>query len=47
MGCRFCVRMQDKLGKFEEEVYDVVPLAVREISLEPEGWMDNYTNEEL
>ena len=26
-GCRFCGRMQDKWGKFEEEVDDVVPLA--------------------
>ena len=25
-GSRFCVRMQDKWGKFEEEVDDVVPL---------------------
>ena len=35
-GCRFCVRMQDKWGKFEE-VDDVVPLVVREVSLEPGG----------
>ena len=46
-GCRFCVRMQDKWGKFEEEVDDVVPLVVREISLEPGGWVENYTKEEL
>ena len=46
-GCRFCVRMQDKWGKFEEEVDDVVPLAVREVSLEPGGWVENYTKEEL
>ena len=26
-GCRFCVRIQDKWGKFEEKVDDVVPLA--------------------
>ena len=37
-GCRFCGRMQDKWGKFEE-VDDVVPLAVREVSLEPGGWV--------
>ena len=43
-GCRFCVRMQDK---FEEEVDEVVLLAVREISLEPEGCVENYTKEEL
>ena len=29
--CRFCVRMQDKWGKFEEVVDNVVPLAVWEI----------------
>ena len=46
-GCRFCVRMQDKWGKFEEEVDDVVPLAVREVGLEPRGWVENYTKEEL
>ena len=38
-GCHFCVRMQDTWGKFEEEVDDVVPLVVREISLEPGGWV--------
>ena len=46
-GCRFCVRMPDKWGKFEEEVDDVVPLAVREVGLEPEGRVENYTKEEL
>ena len=46
-GCRFCVRMQDKWGTFEEEVDDVVPLAVREVSLELGGWVENYTKEEL
>ena len=46
-GCRFCVRMQDKWGKFEEEVDDVVPLAVREVGLEPGGWVENYTKEEI
>ena len=46
-GCRFCVMMQDKCGKFEEEVDDVVPLTVREVSLEPGGWVENYTKEEL
>ena len=46
-GCRFCVRMQDKWRKFEEEVDDVVPLAVREVGLEPGGWVENYTKEEL
>ena len=39
--------MQDKCGKFKEEVDDVIPTAVREISLEPEGWVENYTKEEL
>ena len=39
--------MQDKWGKFEEEVDDVVPLAVREVSLEPGGWVENYTKDEL
>ena len=46
-GCRFCGRMQDKWGRFEEEVDDVVPLAVREVSLEPGGWVENYTKDEL
>ena len=46
-GCRFCVRMQDKWGKFEEEVDDVVPLAVREVSLKPGEWVENYTKDEL
>ena len=32
------MRMHDKWRKFEEEVDDVVPLAVLEISLEPGGW---------
>ena len=41
------VRMQDKWVKFEEEVDDVVPPAVREISFEPGGWVENYTKEEL
>ena len=45
-GCRFRGRMQDKWGKFEE-VDDVVPLAVREVSLEPGGWVENYTKDEL
>ena len=47
MGARFCVRMQDKWGKLEKEVDDVVPLAVREISLELGGWVENYTKEVL
>ena len=46
-GVSVCVGMQDKWGKFEEEVDDVVPLAVQEVSLEPEGWVDNYTKEDL
>ena len=46
-GCMFCVRMQDKWGKFEEQVDDVLPLAVLEVSLEPGGWVENYTKEEL
>ena len=46
-GCHFCVRMQDKWGKFEEEVDDVVTLAVWEISLELGGSVENYTKEEL
>ena len=41
------MRMQDKWGKFKEDVDDVVPLAVREISLEPGGWVENYTQAEL
>ena len=41
--CRFCARMQDKWGKLEEEVDDVVPLAVREISLKLGGLVENYT----
>ena len=44
---KICVRMQDKWGKFEEEVDDVVPLAVREVGIEPGGWLENYTKEEL
>ena len=40
------MRMQDKWGKFEE-VDDVVPLAVREVSLEPGWWVENYTKDEL
>ena len=39
--------MQDNWGKFEEEVDDVVPLAVREVRLEPGGWVENYTKEAL
>ena len=39
------MRMQDKWGKFEEEVDDVVPLAVRKVGLG--GWVENYTKEEL
>ena len=35
------------MAKFEEEVDDVVPLAVREISLEPGGWVENYSKEDL
>ena len=31
------MRMQDNWGKFDEEVDDVVPLAVREVGLEPGG----------
>ena len=38
--------MQDKWVKFEE-VDDVVPLAVQEVSLEPGGWGKNYTKEEF
>ena len=34
------------MGKFEEEVDDVVPLVVREVSLEPGGWVENYTKDE-
>ena len=45
-GCRFCVRMQNKWGKLEE-VDDVFPLSVREVSLEPGVWVENYTKEEL
>ena len=29
------------------DVDDIVPLAVREVSLEPGGWVENYTKEEL
>ena len=35
--------MQNKWGKLEE----VFPLAVREVSLEPGVWVENYTKEEL
>ena len=35
------------MGKFEEEVDDVVPLVVREISLETGGWVANYTKGEV
>ena len=34
-------------GKFEEEVDDVVPLAVLEVGIEPRGWLENYTKVEL
>ena len=33
--------------QFEEEVDDVVPPAVREVSLEPGGWVKNYIKEEI
>ena len=45
MGVSFLC--EDKWGKFEEEVDDVVPLAVRKVGLEPGVWVDNDTKEEL
>ena len=36
-----------EVGNVEEEVDDIDPLAVREISLEPGGLVDNSTKEEL
>ena len=38
--------MQEKWGKFEEGVDDVVPLAVWEVNLEPGGWVEHYTKED-
>ena len=45
VGVGFVCRISG--GKFEEEVDDVVPLAVQEVSLDPGGWVENYTKEEL
>ena len=48
-GCKFCTRIQEKWGAFEEEVDDVVPLAIRavEVGGGEKGWVEGFTCEDL
>lgn len=49
-GCPFCQRAHKQWARFEEEVNDVVPLAVRalsEASSIEEGWIERYTSQEI
>ena len=50
-GCKFCTRAHQQWSKFESEVDDVVPLAVRTASVSPDEpdiqWIFSYTEEEL
>ena len=48
-GCSYCKRAQEQWGRFEDDVDDVVPIAVRAVSLDREGaiicpnWLNNYS----
>ena len=48
-GCKFCKRMQEKWGEFEEDVDYVVPLAVRVVGGTDDSvnWGGEYTKEEI
>ena len=50
-GCRYCTRAHQTWARFDEEVDDVVPLAVKrvntlQISNPPSNWFDSITNDE-
>jgi len=45
-GCQHCQRLHDRWERFEEDVEDVVPLAVRRIECETEEHNDICTGEE-
>ena len=50
-GCKFCARAHQQWSRFESDVDDVVPLAVRTISVSPDEqdvpWFLSCTEEEL
>ena len=47
-GCKFCTRAHQQWSRFESDVDDVVPLAVRTASVSPDvQWILSYTEEEL
>ena len=46
-GCSFCTRAHQQWSRFEDDVDEVVPLAVRSVSVQPESWIPGYTKEQL
>ena len=50
-GCKFCTRAHQQWSRFESDVDDVVPLAIRTASVSPDEpdiqWILSYTTEEL
>ena len=52
-GCKFCQRAHTQWKRFEDDVDDVIPLAIRTVSVVPEttelssNYIDSYTREEL
>jgi hypothetical protein len=45
-GCDYCTRMHKQWHRFEQDVDDVIPLAVRVISQDP-NWCSGYSTAEL
>ena len=50
-GCSFCTRAHQKWSRFEDDVDEVVPLAVGSVSVQledtTESWISGYTKEQL
>ena len=49
-GCQYCTRAQERWSRFEDDVDDVVPLAVKRVVLDPEDdrpWVDKYDVKEM
>ena len=49
-GCKFCSRAHHQWSRFQEDVDDVVPLAVRSVSYSDTAvytWLEGYSHEQL
>ena len=49
-GCKFCSRAHHQWSRFQEDVDDVVPLAVRSLSYSDtvaQTWLQGYSHEQL